>query len=431
MDQAELTQLTKLVKYLDEERRKDRALIAQLQERVQALSQELEARSRQAQSYETALSEIRTQLIKALGWTSATEQLRNEFAQMIARIEEQRAKAEREALRNRQVEIETLTRQLGEIKRELKTYARYAEELESRRAEGARLNDAINQVQAQVLEISRQIELPTSRIAYLEEQRRQDAKRIAAVEQELPNLKRLIETFPPQLLMLDEAVRRRQVELEEAAKIIETQSQLIENQRVADVRRERQFAEYAELIEKLKQRAEEVAQQVTGYIQMREEVKRELARLPDLKAQLEARIHEVFELQRDAEERMRRAMEAFRAQAEKDWKAFVVEQEEKWHDRDRRIAAQAERLDLIEEELPVFQPQINALYDILEAFSRAYANAGREWMAEANQLFERARTAIPSEVKPSRRQRRKQRAQAQPAPANAESDVDLNADLVQ
>jgi tRNA A37 threonylcarbamoyltransferase TsaD len=95
----DLLQLTKLVQFIDEERRKDRVLIAQLQEQVAGLMQEAEARTRYAQSLETALNELKLQVMRALGWTSANEQLRQEFAQVIERIEDQRAKAERELVR--------------------------------------------------------------------------------------------------------------------------------------------------------------------------------------------------------------------------------------------------------------------------------------------------------------------------------------------
>jgi chromosome segregation ATPase len=428
----DLTQLTKLVQYLDEERRKDRALIVQLQERVDSLSREVEARSRYAQSLESALNELKIQVPRSMGWTSAIDQLRTEFNQVTERMEDQRTKAERELVRTRQIEIESIVRQLNEIKKEIKPYPRVFDDIEARKVEDGRLADLISRLQVQVMDIERRFDAPAAQLAYLEEQRRQESKRIAAVEQELPDIKKKIDQFPPRLLLLDEAIRRKQTDVDEAAKVLEAQSQLIENQRVADIRRERQFAEYAELIEKLRVRAEEVAQQVTGFVQLREEIKRELASLPDFQERLEVRVNELFELQRDADERAKRVAEAFRDALEKDWKTFAVAQDEKWFERDRRLAEYEPRVSDLEEELPKLQPQITPLYDILETFSKAYANAGRDWLAEANQLLDRARINVPSEVKPSRRQRRKQKAlnEAQTRPADTPNGVDFEADLV-
>ena len=406
----DINQLSQTLQYVDEERRKDRAMILQLQEKVDALTRELDNRSRYNQSLETQLTELRLQVQKAMGWTSSVEQLRAEFNQVVSRVEDQRTKAEREAARVRQIEIEALVRQLNEIKKEVKPYGRYAEEIELRRQEDARLNDLIGRVQTQVLDVDRRLSEPGTQIAYLEEQRRQDNKRIVALEQDLPDIRKRIEQFPPQLLLLDEAVRRKQTEIEEAAKLLEAQNQVIESQRVADIRRERQFAEYGTVVERIKERLTELQNQTTGFVQMREEVRRALAELPDVQARLEVRLNEVVEIQRNAEERAKRQADEFRDALEKEWKSFSVAQEEKWFERDRRISDYEPRLVAIEDELPTFTPQITPLYDILETFSKAYAAAGREWLAQANQMLDRAKQNIPSDTKLSRRQRRRQKA---------------------
>ncbi|MCS7061509.1 MAG: hypothetical protein RMN25_10140 [Anaerolineae bacterium] len=408
----DINQLATLIQFVDEERRKDRAQLIQLQERVEALTRENEVRARYAQAVESQLSELKQMVQRAMGWTSTIEQVRAEFGQIIERIEDQRAKAEREAARIRQIEIEALVRQLNEQKREIKPYARYAEEFEALKQEDARLNEAISRAQAAVLDIERRLDIPAASISYLEEQRRQDNKRIVALEQEIPDLKKRIEQFAPQLLLLDEAIRRKQADLEEAARLIEAQHQMIEAQRVADVRRERQFAEYAEIVERLKERADAVAAQITGFVQMREEVRRALNELPPALERFEVRLNEVLEIQRDNEARAKRQADEFRDLMDKNWKSFVVTQEEKWHDRDRRIADYEPRLSALEDELPKYQPQILALYEFVEAFSKAYAAAGREWLSQANQMLEKARLHLPSEVNLSRRQRRKLKSQA-------------------
>lgn len=404
----DINQLSRQLQYYDEERRKDREMIVQLQGRVEALTRELDARSRYAVGLEATLSELRGQISRAMGWTSAVEQLRAEFSQGISRVDDVRQKADRDTQRVRQLESESVMRLINETKKEIKPYARYAEEIEARKLEDARLAELIGRVQVQTLDIERRLDQPAAAIAYLEEQRRQDNRRILSLEQELPDVKRRIELFPPQLLLLDEAVRRKQTEIEEAAKLLETQSQLLENQRVGDIRRERQFAEYVETIEKIKQRAEDIATQTTGFVQMREEVRRSVTEIPEFLNRMEVRINEVFELQRDAEERAKRIAETFRDKIEKLQQEFMVSQDEKWHPRDKRISEQDERIDIIEGEFSKI-PTIMPIYEIFEVFARHYAEAGREWLAKSGQMLDRAKAALPAEpITMSRRQKRKQ-----------------------
>ena len=424
----DINQISKQFQYYDEERRKDREMIMQLQGRVESLTRELDARSRYSVGVEAALSELRGQISRAMGWNSAVEQLRSEFLLGISRVDELRVKAERDTQRVRQLESESVMRLINETKKEIKPYARYSEEIEARRLEDARLAELVGRVQVQTLDIERRLEQPMTTIAYLEEQRRQDNRRILMIEQEIPDVKRRIDLLLPQLLLLDEAVRRKQTEIDEAIKILEAQSQLLENQRVSDIRRERQFAEYVETIERIKQRSEDIAAQATGFVQMREEVRRSLIDIPEFLNRMEVRINEVFELQRDSEERAKRIAEAFRDKIEKLQQEFAVAQDEKWHPRDKRISDQDERIDLVEEELGKI-PIITPIYEIFEVFARHYAEAGREWLAKSGPLLDRAKATLTADqIVLSRRQKRKQqtdKAREIARPEDSMADPDL------
>jgi chromosome segregation ATPase len=435
----DVNQLSQIVNYLDGERRKDKAQLVQLVERVDGLSRELEARTRYAQGLEGTINELKLQISRMGGWNTSIDQLRAELTLNIEREADQRVKSERELVRTRQIEIESIVRQLNEIKKEIKPYGRYAEEISARQMEEARLADLIGRAQVQLMEFERRFDQPAATLSYLEEQRRQDTKRITALEQQWPDIAKRIDQFPPRLLLLDEAIRKKHNEIEEAAKQLEAQKQVIEAQRVADLRRERQFAEYAELIERLKERADEIQNQVGGYYQMRDEVKRELSGLPDFKEQIEVRLNEVIEIQRDAEERAKKIAAAFREEIEKQWKQFGVAQDEKWHDRDRRISEYDGRIAEVEDELPRISVQIPPLYEIFEDFAKSYAQAGRDWLARSNQLLDQAKLNLPSETRPSRRQRRKQQAvnaahaatpQQLGRPQADDDDIDMEADLL-
>lgn len=425
----DINQLSQLVTYLDAERRKDKVLLSQMQERVESLSREVEARTRYSQTLESTVAELKLQLGRAASWPGALEQLRSEFNQTIERDQDQRVKAERELLRTRQIEIESLVRQLNEIKKEIKPIGRLGEDITARQTEEARLADMINRTQIQLMELERRFDQPTATLNYLEEQRRSDSKRIASLEQSVPDLGKRFDPVLTRILLLEEALRKKSTEIEEANRILETQRQVIESQRVADLRRERQFAEYAEIIERLKERADAIQSQVTGFFQMRDEVKRELSPLPEFKQQIEVRVNEISEIQRDAEERAKRVASAFRDEVEKQWKSYTVLQEERWQDRDRRISSYDPRIVDVEDELIKIADQLPPLYAILEEFSSAYATAGREWLARSNTLLDQAKTLMTADIKPSRRQRRKQQALARPEGAE-DAGVDINQGLV-
>lgn len=402
----DINQISNLVQYYDEERRKDRVLLVQMQERVESLLRENEARSRYAQGLETSITELKSRVARAEGWQTAIETARAEFKQNVARAEESFKRVDTDAQRVRQVELESVTRQIAELKREIKPYARYADDFEGRKQEDARLSELIGKLQVQAIDLDRRLDQPGAAISYLEEQRRQDAKRIVQVEDQLPDLRRKIDALPPQLLLLDEGIRKKQLEIEEAGKMLEAQSQLMENQRVSDIRRERQFAEYVSVVEQLKVRADDISTQTTGFIQMREDVRRVLNEFPEFERRMEARINELFEIQRDAEERTKRQTESFKDRIDKDWLDFATSQNEKWFDRDRRISEYDGRFDEVEDELAKI-PSLHPLYGLIELMAKQQAAAGREAFAALSARLDEARTTSTSDVRLSRRQKRK------------------------
>lgn len=420
----DMNQLSQLVTYLDTERRRDRQMLVQMQERVEGLVREVESRTRHAAQLETQVSELKLQAQRSAAWTAAFEQLRAEVGSSIERIEEQRAKGEREGSRMRQIEIETIIRQLNELRKDVKPYPSYNEAFEVRRLEDARLAELIGKTQLHVTDLERRLEVPSQSIAYLEEQRRQDNKRLLSLEQDLNDARKRMENYSRQALLIDEAARRKSLEIEEAAKLLEAQSQTIEAQRVSEIRRERQFAEYAELVEQMKERSATLSTQVANFTLMREEIRRVIGEASDVEARLEARFNELFEIQRDSADKARRIASEFRDTVLKDWHSFEVSQDQHWADHDRREADFTQRYDALEETVARASAQIEGLYDILDQWAKTNAEASRAWLAQSNTVIDKARADIPSEIKLSRRQRKKIETQRQ-VDARPPSEPDL------
>ena len=71
----EINQLSQLVSYVDAERRKDRQLLVQLQERVEGLLRELEGRTRYASQLESQVNDLKLQVQRAGGWPTVINQI--------------------------------------------------------------------------------------------------------------------------------------------------------------------------------------------------------------------------------------------------------------------------------------------------------------------------------------------------------------------
>src|SRR5688572_9356800 len=93
MDEA---QLTRMIEWLDEERRRDKGMIAKLEERLQQQQELIEQLNRQLNGLEGQQASMKANFIPASRDTEMLDQLRSEMRQLIDEVETKRVATERE-----------------------------------------------------------------------------------------------------------------------------------------------------------------------------------------------------------------------------------------------------------------------------------------------------------------------------------------------
>ncbi|MBM4465615.1 MAG: hypothetical protein FJ014_08705 [Chloroflexi bacterium] len=368
------TQVTQMLTWLDEERRRDKAELAKLQQRVESQSAEIAEQARRVQELEGRLARTQAQLTKFPQLEKALDQLRAELVFLVEQNEERRRKADLDAERVRQVDRDSQARVLGEIRKELQKLPRYEEELQLRRAEDQRLGEVLLSLQQQITDLGRDLENRTRNLPYLEEQPRQNAKRIAELQQETPELFKRTEEQSTKLQLLEELVRKNDHRIGEldllGGQLKREQAEFFESIRLSDQHRERQLVEWAEQMEGQRQ-------QMKGYeVQMRQsaelygENKQALAALEKFEERLKRDQAEVAELQRLAEKRQRDQLDEWQAEDEKRWKKNVLIWEQHWRAQERWNEERDARFPPLEEATRANRVQITALWQTWQEYAR-------------------------------------------------------------
>src|SRR5205823_5157213 len=135
-------------------------------------------------------------------------QLRTEMQQQIEQIEAKRITAERETERRTEASRENVTRPLREITDRIEKLERVVEEVGAARVERDRFAAALAALQQRVEDIAKKFEEPERRLAFLEEQRRQDSRRISETQTELPEMQRQIDALRPKLDLIEDMALR-------------------------------------------------------------------------------------------------------------------------------------------------------------------------------------------------------------------------------
>jgi len=398
----ELSELSQRLTFLDEERRKDKELISTFLERMEAQTGKLQVQARQIQELEGLLNSTRAELVKFAQIDRAMEQLRQELTLLIETNEVKRDKAHRELSRLRQVEQETFTRQIAEIRKEMKPLPRYDEEITSLHAELSRLNAPVITLQHQLAELDKRLEDRMQPVVYLEEQRRQDSRRIAQLESDTTALSKKADDLAGKLPLIEESIQAKRKELDRAAELLEEQGRVIENQRVTEFRWERQVAEWGKLVEEIKQETVNLTSQMVRTREQHEMVRRALAGLDPFRERIERRQDEMAEMQRIAEDRQKRVMEEWHTERHKEWDRFRLENDERWRENARFNERRSSHVQAIEDYVVQLPPQIHALWEVQEAWVQAFMTGPREWTATWNKLVKQ-RPPMPESLKTAAR----------------------------
>lgn len=359
----ELSQLTQMVQWLDEERRKDKALIAALQEQVKLQAQQLAQLQEQLAALQRSVAGIEPMLSQIPGLYQALEGLKAEVGRMLELREEQWRKEQREADRARHLEIGALKDEIVRVADGLRPLSRLEESMAALQAEAARLHENQQRMEVALADLKKQAEDRAAALVYLEEQRRADNKRIAALEMELPELRRRIETTDAKLPLLEEAIQKQKRYLEEGLKPIKEFEKVVEDLRVADFRRNQEVKKWAGQAEEVRAELERLREERQRLMEIHPQVRRALDALSALQTRLETRQNEVAEMQRLAEERLKRQWEEWQAAQEKARRNWEVSAEERWRQQERFNASVIKRLDVLDARTKFCHSQISTLWD--------------------------------------------------------------------
>lgn len=359
----DMNQAIQTIKWLDEERRKDKATIATLQERVQAQVQKIAQQDTQIQELVSAVANIEGMLRRVEGFDSIVTAHKSELLLQMDQRDEARRKELAESDRLRRIEYEALTDHLHRLDRELQVLPRYDEALTALRAENHRLSEGLQRVTEQASDLSKRSDERVQAVTYLEEQRRADNRRLVEVERDLPGLFKRIEAAAQKLLPLEEAIQKQKTRIDELASQSNKYDKPIEELRVSDFQREQKMKQYLDQGEAVAKELERVREQAQGFIEQQQAAKRYLRNLDTFQVRIEKRQTEVSEMQRLAEERLRKQWEEWeqdQSQQRKKWETLVDERwkrQETWNDETKK------RVDVIPPVLEQHAAQLKALWE--------------------------------------------------------------------
>ncbi len=386
----EVQALAKRLDWLDEERRKDKQVIAQLQDRIVVLEGKLRAAE---QENKTLVSEV-THLKTVLGRLDRIDDLlaeyRTEFSQWKVDENQRLARRDAEIKKLIRTELQGVEASLVEVQQSLKSALEMRERLEAREEESNRLINLISSLNQAVDELRLRTEDQSRAYRVIEDGRRQDSQRVNDLQGEVSALRKRADEFRGQFDVLEVEIRRLEGRLKELAslerELSEAQTSFINKLNEAEVEREKTWAQWARRFEQIETQASELEHYLQDIQQTSLEVRRTQEKAEELSKQVERRINELTEIQRLSEERFRQEWNTFKADDQKRWTNYMLSHDEQQSDTNRRIERLSESIALLEDTLQAVQDFLEENSELSNQRLQAVLAAFRDWAADYERL---------------------------------------------
>lgn len=372
------------VDWLDEERRKDKAQLAKLEERLAGITAASESHGKQLQELGAQLAKVgaRVQLQKV---DELLAKNREETGRALEAMEKRRLELEDQVSKSRILEKDRVEKTMGEFKKQMDTLADMREMMEARKAEQARQAVLLQEMRKTLDAIQKRDEERTRIVAAIEEGRRQDIRRMADIQGEHQTVRQKSGEIDSRLDAVETTSTRLDAKLREiTAQELERRNAMAiwqEQQQASATERERQWKIWE------KQSAESIAHmneflgQIDTYRELERSMGQAIKEFHEISERSEQKLKEMAEIQRIQEDRLRQDWNAFQADDQKRWTAQNLTWEDEWRERDRKFTKATERLARLEEQSEEFADALRSTQEGDRARLETLANTVREWLA--------------------------------------------------
>jgi chromosome segregation ATPase len=384
----EHSQLSQMVTWLDKEHQRDRVELHQLQQRLETLTEERSEQAKRITELEAELSAVQARIDRVAQIEGFFERFKHEMNTLLERSETRRQQAMRDSDRVRQVEIENVTQAISESRKEMEKFRGYDEQLVIQRTDVQRLSESLARLQQQLLDSNKGHDERTRNIAYLEEQRLQDNKRIAQLQVQTAELFKKIDQQVSRIQQLEQFPPRLGELRTNIDELRQLQSKEVERIHFQDAQRERQVKSWLQEAELHRQRMDEYGQNMERYAEQYHRIKKATEELQEFQEQIQRQQHETAELQRLAENRQRSQLEEWQVQEEQRWKKYTMEWDHQWGEQDKALAEVSERITVLEKQTKENAKRLQLLLRMAEEDAHMRTLASRDWQTRFEEIVE-------------------------------------------
>ena len=386
-------EMEKRLDWLDSERQKDKAQIAELRSMIDDLGAQNRQLSIQVQNYEATTKQAVTTAARVEKYDSILAQNKIDLLKQIADVAAKIPPIEARIDKQRKEDFDTLNQQIAETRAAIPNIADIRKSLQARIEEEYRLGRLNEELQKKISDLSSTDEDLLRAQKMLTDEFHMDSKRVADLSLEVTSLRKRFEDERNRHESLAEAVRKSELRmneiLEKEAERQKAQTAFIDRQALVQLDHEKKWESWGKQISDVLKVGTEVEAQLQSLEAIKREVQKSQQEFEDVNMRLDRRINEITEIQRLFEERSHQDWVSFKADDQKRWTNYMMSQEEQLRDEVRQITRLQERVVALEDSSLETKDQLQAILEETENRIKSLVLFTNELMENFNKSFGR------------------------------------------
>ncbi|MCS7010836.1 MAG: hypothetical protein N2049_10155 [Anaerolineales bacterium] len=363
-------QLVKRLEWLDEERRKDKLALAELQEQVQSLEAEIRVAHSKIKELSSSVTKNRIPPSRLSNLEQTIQQQRAETSRQIETIENAYRLALQEADKRYQTQFQNLATALEEVRKFKVDISDLKRQITIQAAENERQSKSITEWEERLHALTQPVEEVERSLHILDEAHKKETRRLADLQGELTALRKRMEETRDKEGIFEGAIRRLETRINEllASEAERRQAQLtfIEAQSRVQVERDRAWKEWEAALKSGQEQIAALEHALQEWEIAQRAVKRAQETYEDMAQKIERRINEITEMQRLAEDRFRQEWTAFKADNQKRWTSYTLTQDEIRKEISAQLATLQQTVASLEDRIQVQQDILQQTQEVNE-----------------------------------------------------------------
>ncbi len=327
MDTADANQL---LRWLDEEHRRDKAQLVALERRVDEQAREIAHSQKSLEELGERLDQAGAEVKSLSRFDQALQRARDEIMSVVRGFEERLAKDADDGDRRLVQETQSRMQAVAALDRRIEQVLKLEQQLQTQRVDIESLRKTTSGVQPQIEGVVKEIKAQQERLLGLIERIKRNEEGLATIPSDLEQAQARFARVEESLKLLriqDQQGAPRIAELEASDQALrQQQTELSDELRRVDGRGKKQITAWSKEMASWRDEAQRIPEQIAQADRQRRETEQTLAALDALRIQLEKDRESLQHMERTAEERQRQQLEEWRKENELLWLA----NDERW-----------------------------------------------------------------------------------------------------